>query len=152
MSDGDKWEELDSFRMSDADAYELIAKAPGCAACWTRADGHPLGVWITHVVLDGKIYVTSTENRPKTRAWLNDGRTSLVFGQPGMGSVTVVGRVELENNPKLQTRFLETMADNMKLTGAPRAGWLKAMDTEGRLVGCVEVDRLITFDERKLRF
>lgn len=152
MADDVKWEQLDSFRMSDEDAYDLIAKAPGCAACWTRHDGHPLGVWVTHVVLDGAIYVTSTENRPKTRAWLADGRTSLVFGLPGVGSVTVVGRVALENNPPLQTRFLEAMADNMKLIGGLRAGWLKAMDTHGRLVGRVNVERLITFDERKLRY
>jgi len=152
MSDDVRWEQLDSFRMSDEEAYDLIAKAPGAAACWTRADGHPLGVWVTHVVLDGEIYVTSTENRPKTRAWLRDGRTSLVFGMPGVGSVTVVGRVQLENNPPLQTRFLETMADNMKLTGKLRAGWLKAMDTEGRLVGRVHVERMITFDERKLSY
>ncbi len=152
MADDQKWEQLDALRMSDEDAYELIAKAPGCSACWVRKDGHPLGVWITHVVLDGKIYVTSTENRPKTKAWLEDGRTSLVFGMPGIGSVTVVGRVELENNPPLRTRFLEGMADHMGLKGKARAGWLKAMDTDGRLVGQVHVDRLITFDERKMSY
>lgn len=152
MADDVKWEQLDSFRMSDEDAYELIAKAAGCAACWTRDDGHPLGVWVTHVVLDGDIYVTSTENRPKTKAWLRDGRTSLVFGTPGVGSVTVVGRVALANDPPLQTRFLEAMADHMGLRGKLRAGWLKSMDTAGRLVGRVEVERLITFDERKLRY
>lgn len=152
MGDDVKWEQLDSFRMSDEDAYDLIAKAPGCAACWTRQDGHPLGVWVTHVVLDGKIYVTSTENRPKTRAWLRDERTSLVFGVPGLGSVTVVGRVRLTVDPPLQIRFLEAMADNMQLSGKLRLGWLKAMDTTGRLVGCIEVERLITFDERKLRY
>ena len=152
MADDQKWEQLDSFRMTDEDAYALIEKAPGCAATWIRKDGHPLGVWITHVVLDGKIYVTSTENRPKTTAWLKDGRTSLVFGVPGFGSVTAVGRVELENNPPLQTRFLEAMAAHMKLTGDARTTWLKAMDTDGRLVGQLVVDRLITFDERKLSY
>ncbi len=152
MSEDVKWEQLDSFRMTEAEALEVIDKAPGCAACWTRPDGHPLGVWISHALLDGTIYVTTTENRPKTTAWKKDGRTSLVFGVPGMGSVTVVCRVELIDDAALRRRFLETLATNMGLRGSGRDNWLTAMDSEGRLIGRIHPERWITFDERKLNY
>jgi len=153
MSDEVKWEELGSFRMSDEDAHKLIDKAPGCAACWVRKDGHPLAVWISHARLDdGEIYVTTTDNRPKTTAWKSDARTSLVFGVPGMGAVTVVGRVELKDDAALRLRFLETLATKMGLSGAPRTSWIGAMNSDGRLIGRIAIERLITFDERKLSY
>jgi len=152
MSEDTKWEKLDSFRMADEDAHELIDKAPGCAACWVRKDGHPLAVWISHARLDGELYVTTTENRPKTAAWLRDPRTSLVFGVPGMGAVTVVGRVELADDAVLRRRFLAALATKMGLSGELRDGWIRAMNSDGRLVGRIAVERLITFDERKLSY
>ena len=150
MAKDQKWEKLDIFRMSDEDADAVIDAATGCAATWVRPDGHPLAVWISHVRLDGEIYVTSTENRPKTTAWLADNRTSLVFGVTGMGAVTVVGRVELRDDAALRLRFLEALADKMGLSGTPRENWLSAMNSEGRLVGRVVRERTISFDERKL--
>ncbi len=152
MSDDQKWESLDIFRMSDETAHAVIADAPGCAASWVKKDGHPLSVWISHAVLDGDIYVTTTENRPKTVAWKKDPRTSLVFAIPGRGAVTVVGSVALVDDTKLRRRFLENLVGKMGLEGSARENWLKAMDTDGRLVGKVEIDRLITFDETKLQY
>ncbi len=152
MSDDVKWEKLDTFRMTDEQADEVIAAAPGCAATWVRKDGHPLAVWISHAVVDGELYVTTTENRPKTTAWKKDNRTSLVFAVPGMGAVTVIGRVELHEDADLQTRFLETLATKMGLDGTTRRNWIKSMNTDGRLIGRIIRERLITFDERKLSF
>ena len=152
MSKDTEYEKLDAFRMTEAEALEVIDQAPGCAACWVRPDGHPLGVWISHARLDGTIYVTTTENRPKTTAWKKDGRTSLVFGVPGLGSVTVVCTVELIDDATLRRRFLEQLATNMGLEGEPRKNWLAAMDSEGRLIGRIVPQRWITFDERKMNY
>ncbi len=152
MSEGQKWEKLDTFRMTDAEANEVIDAAHGCAATWVRPDGHPLAVWISHARLDGEVYVTSTENRPKTTAWLKDGRTSLVFAVLGMGAVTVVGRVELQDDAALRLRFLEALVAKMGLESPARESWLDAMNSDGRLVGKVVRERMITFDERKLSY
>ena len=152
MSDEIVWENLSSFRMSTEDAYEVIAKASGCSVSWVRQDGHPLSVWVSHALVDGEIYVTTTTNRPKTVAWRRDARTSLVFGLTGTGAVTVVGRVELSDDAVLRRRFLEAVCDKMELDGASRESWMKYMDSDGRLTGRIVVEKLITFDERKLSF
>jgi len=146
------WEELSSFRMSREDAYGVVERALGCTVCWTRKDGHPLSVYVYHALIDGEIYVTTTENRPKTTAWKRDPRTSLVVSEPGTGCVTVVGRVELNRDRAFQRRFLEALCDKSGLQGKARAGWLAHMDSDGRLTARIVVEKLITFDERKISF
>jgi len=151
MANTEEWEDLNAFRMTDADAWATIAAAKGCTVTWVRSDGHPLAVWVTHGILDGTLWLTTTAGRPKTTAWLRDPRMSAVFGVPGTGSVTVVGRVALREDRAAQRRALEAIADRLEIA-AGRDNWMQAMDTEGRLVGPVTVEKLITFDERKLQY
>jgi len=152
MADDTVWEDLNAFRMSDADAWGTIAAAPGCAVTWTRRDGHALAVWVTHAVLDGTLWLTTTEGRPKTAAWRRDPRLSAVFGVPGRGSVTVVGRIALRQDRGAQRRVLEAIRDRLEIAAAARESWMAAMDSDGRLVGPVTVEKLITFDETKLQY
>ena len=152
MATDEAWEDLAGFSMSRADAFAVIAQAPGAAVTWARRDGHTLAVWVSHALLDGELFVTTTDNRPKTRAWRRDGRTSAVFGVPGLGTVTVVGRVVLSDDPGLRRRFLVALAEKLGIAVDKRESWIGHMDSDGRLTGHVEVEKLITFDERKLVF
>ena len=151
MSDA-VWEDLNTFRMSEADAWQVIDLAPGCVVTWVRRDGVALGVWVSHAVLDGGLWVTTTDNRPKTKAWRRDPRMSACFAVPGRGSVTVVGRVELSDEPTLRRRFLETLVGKLGIPDQARGSWLAHMDSEGRVVGRIVPERWISFDERKLSF
>lgn len=151
MANTEEWEDLNAFRMTDADAWATIDAAKGCAVTWVRSDGHPLAVWVTHGIVGGELWLTTTVGRPKTTAWQRDPRMSAVFGVPGMGSVTVVGRVGLREDRAAQRRMLEAIADRLEISTG-RDTWMQAMDTDGRLVGPVAVEKLITFDERKLQY
>lgn len=144
------WEELDAYRLSRADAFLVVERATGCTVTWTRRDGHPLAVWVWHALLDGEVLVTTTENRPKTAAWRRDPRTSMVFAAPGIGAVTLVGRVSLTDETALRRRFLEALCDKAGLRGEARTAWLGHMDTAGRLTGRLAIEKIISFDERKL--
>ena len=152
MADEVVWEDLNAFRMSDADAWHTIDAAPGCVVTWARRDGHPLGVWVTHAVLDGALWLTTTVGRPKTASWLRDPRLSAVFGVPSMGSVTVVGRISLREDRVMQRRFLVAIRDRLQIPATARESWMEHMDSDGRLLGPVTVEKLITFDERKLEY
>ncbi len=152
MADQEAWEDLGMFDMNDADAWQVIANAPGCAVSFARKDGQTIAVWVSHAVIDGTLYVTTTANRPKTRAWERDPRMSACFAVPGLGSVTVVGRVELGEQPALRRQFLEALCERIDIPTDLRESWISKMDTDGRVIGKVVVDKLITFDERKLEF
>lgn len=148
----DVWEDLNRFRMDPAGIQECIRSAAGCAVTWVDSSGRAMGVWITPAVIDGQVWVTTTANRSKTRAWLEDNRTTAVFGVPGLGSVTIVGTVDLTDDPAMRTRFLEALYERMpgEHDDARHALWMKSMNSEGRLVGPIKVEKYITFDERKV--
>jgi hypothetical protein len=150
MADDTAWEDLNPFRMDQDAINEVMRTAPGCTVTYSRKDGHPMGVWVSHAILDGELYVTTTSNRGKTAAWNRDPRMSAVFSLPGTGAVTVVGRVSLVDDPELRHRFLSALADKSRLSGERRDLWFKHMDTEGRMTGKVTVEKYVTFDERKL--
>ena len=146
----DAWEDLNAFRMDEESIMECIKAAPGCAVTWVNTAGRAMGVWITPTVLDGEVWVTTTTNRSKTKAWLKDPRTTAVFGVPGLGSVTIVGTIELTYDAELRTRFLNKLFDRNGTNAPGREAFLQHMDTEGRMVGPVAVKKNITFDPRKL--
>ncbi len=151
MASQDQWENIEQFRMTREEADKVIAEAPGCTVCWTRKDGQPLGVWMSHAVFDGHVWVTTTENRPKTKAWRRDPRASAVFGIGGKAAVTLVGRVEISDDPKLRMRFLTALADKMGLTDPElRRQWYVHLDSPGRVIVKIVPEKYITFDERKL--
>ena len=146
------WEDLNAFRMTEADAWKVIDAAPGCVVTWTRRDGVALGVWVSHAILDDGLWVTTTENRPKTRAWHRDPRLSACFAVPGQGSVTIVGRVELTDDRLMRRRFLEALVVKLGIPRPAQESWIAHMDSDGRLVGRIVPERWISFDERKLSF
>jgi hypothetical protein len=151
--EAEKWEDLSPFRMDQEAIDEVLALAPGCVVTWVAKNGQPMGVWVSHVVMDGEVWVTTTGNRSKTRAWARDPRTTAVFGVPGIGSVTVVGRVELRDDAGERTRFLETLMEKIGMSREEGGNsWMEHMNTDGRLVGPVRADKYITFDERKLAY
>ena len=148
----DAWEDLNAFRMDPEGIKECIDAATGCSVTWVNRYGRAMSVWITPAVIDGEVWVTTTSNRSKTKAWLKDPRTTVVFGVQGIGSVTIVGEVELTDDPEKRTLFLETLY--ARIPRAPDEAhkelWMSSMNTDGRLTGRIKVDKYITFDERKL--
>lgn len=145
-----KWEDLSPFRMDQKAIDETIEASSGCTVTWVDDTGQSMGVWVSHVVMDGDVWLTTTGNRSKTRAWKRDPRTSVCFGVPAIGSVTIVGTIELRDDPVMRTRFLNTLFNRGGSPEHMRADFLKHMDTAGRLVGPVKVKKYITFDQRKL--
>jgi hypothetical protein len=150
--EAEKWEDLSPFRMDQEAIDEVLEQAPGCAVTWVAENGQPMGVWVSFVVMDGEVWVTTTGNRSKTRAWARDARTTAVFGVPGIGSVTIVGRVDLHDDAADRRRFLETLWERGNSDPEKRESWLDHMDSSDRKVGPIHVDKYITFDERKLAY
>jgi hypothetical protein len=145
-----KWEDLDPFRMNQEETDDVIQDAPGCVVTWVAKNGRAMGVWVSHAVIDGQVWITTTGNRSKTQAWKRDPRVAAVFHAEDKGSVTLLGRVELSDDPKNRTRFLNALYDRGTRGEEDRALYMKHMDTEGRSTGPIIAEKYITFDERKL--
>ena len=64
--ESEKWEDLNPFRMDQEAIDEVLSLAPGCVVTWVAQNGQPMGVWVSYVVMDGEVWVTTTGNRSKT--------------------------------------------------------------------------------------
>jgi hypothetical protein len=145
-----KWEDLDPFRMDQEAIDETLEKAPGCVVTWVAKNGRAMGVWVSHAVIDGQVWITTTGNRSKTQAWKRDPRVTAVFHAEDIGSVTLVGSVEMSDDAKHRTRFLNALYDRGTRGEEDRPLYMKHMDTEGRATGPIIAEKYISFDERKL--
>ena len=143
------WEDLSPFRLDQEGIDQVIDEAAGCAVTWVAKNGRAMGVYVSHAVINGEVWVTTTGNRSKTRAWARDPRTAAVFGGP-RGSVTLLGNVELSYDAEDRKRFLETLWDRTGGSKEAQDGWMLHMNTEGRMTGPIKVEKYITFDPQKL--
>jgi hypothetical protein len=145
------WEDLTPFRLDKEGIDQVINEAAGCAVTWVAPNGRAMGVWVSHAVIDGEVWVTTTGNRSKTRAWKRDPRTAAVFGGP-RGSVTLLGTIEMNDDAAQRTRFLNALYDRGlgERSEEGRAGFLKHMDSKGRFTGPIKAEKYITFDPQKL--
>mgnify|MGYP003987252109 CR=1 FL=1 len=145
------WEYLTPYRLDEEGPWQVINEAAGCAVTWVAPNGRAMGVWVSHAVIDGEVWVTTTGNRSKTRAWNKDPRTVAIFGGP-RGSVTVLGDVDMSDDATDRTRFLNALYDRGEgeKTEEGRALFLKHMDSEGRVTGPIKAEKFITFDPFKL--
>jgi Pyridoxamine 5'-phosphate oxidase len=142
--------------MPDANPYELtrdeiaalVRDAHGCVLTWTRRDGHPAAAYVTHVTVDGDIYVTSREGRSKNVALRRDSRTAVVFEIPGRGGVTILGRAEFCDDPALRVRVFEAMADKTAMDGAARATFIRNLASPGRVVIRLIAEKYASRNER----
>lgn len=132
--------------MTAEETAEVIKQATGCMVSWLRRDGHPAGAFVQSVVLDGRIYITSTAGRGKNVAWRRDPRTTAVFEVPLKGGVTVLGQVEFDPDPALRRRVLDAMADGVGVQGELRERYLSHLDTPSREVMRIVPEKHVTIN------
>ena len=148
MSSAANREEANPFELTREAIAALIDDANGCVVTWTRRDGHPAAAYVTHVVVDGEIYITSRERRAKNAALRRDPRTAVVFEIPGRGGVTILGRAEFSEDPALRRRIMNAMADRAKHQGAARETFIRNLDSPGRVVIRIVPDKYASRNER----
>lgn len=143
-------ENLALFKLTEDETAQVIKEAGGGTVTWARRDGHPTGAYVQVVVVDGQIYTTSTDDRGKNKAWRRDPRTAWVFDVPGKGGVTAIGKVVFVEEPAAKMRVFNAMADAVHLTGQPRERFIGHINTRGREVMRLVVDKYVTLHTGKV--
>jgi hypothetical protein len=143
-------ETLALFRLTGEETAQVIKEAGGGTVTWRRRDGHPAAAYVAIEMIDGHIYTTSTNDRGKNTAWRRDPRTAFVFDVPGKGGVTAIGRVVFEDDPAVKMRLYNVMADRVRLKGGKREKFIAHMNTKGREVMRLMVEKYVTLHTGKV--
>jgi general stress protein 26 len=148
-----EWDTPYTYGYSAEELLAAIAASPSCVFIRTRKDGHPIGAVVGFRVVDGEIYTITNTFRDGYRAVLRDPRVSVVFDNPGVGGITVIGRAEVVDDRDFIERAYRQGAENHYLVTSGRqtvAQYLQMAVTPNRRLLHIVREKVLSLDLRKL--
>jgi len=151
----ENYEEVSQLTLTDDDRDALLKNQNECVFVWRTSDGWPIGVVMSYVWRDGRRWLTASGQRPRVSAARRDDRVSVVISSAGMGTppaaATIKGRCAILEDVETKRFFYPVLAAAL-IPGNKRqqAGFVRMLDSPGRVVMRVTPERFITFDGRKM--
>lgn len=149
------YEEVAQFTLEQDDCDQLLKTQTECTFIWRMRDGSPIGVVMSYVWRDGKVWMTASSQRPRVSAVRRDDRVSVVVSSAGTAlpprTATIRGRCKLYEDEETRRWFYPELAKALIPGNDQRqARFIKMLDSPRRVVMCVVPDKFITFDSRKM--
>lgn len=146
------YEDVTLYELTPERERELLDKQIECNFIWSNKSGHGVGVIMSYVAKDGRIWLTATEQRARIKALQRDPRASVVISSMGtdMGpgkTVTYMGRVVLHTDQATKDWFYPAMADIISPYPAPTPeAAMQHLDTPLRVIIEFIPEKAIKFD------
>jgi general stress protein 26 len=149
------YEEVSSFVLSEEDCERLLKTQNECVFIWHTSDGWPIGVVMSYVWREGKVWLTASSQRPRIAAVSRDDRVSVAISSAGtrlpVSTITIKGRCAIVRDVETKKWFYPALAAALiPKDQARQAEFVRMLDSPRRVVMCVTPERLITFDGRKM--
>jgi general stress protein 26 len=148
----ENYEEVSNLTLTDDDRERLLKTQNECVFTWSTSDGWPIGVVMSYVWGDEKIWLTASSQRPRIRAVRRDDRVSVVISSTGTGAppatVTIKGRCAILEDVETKRWFYPALA--AARSEKQQAGFVQMLDSPKRVVMRITPERFITFDGRKM--
>ncbi len=152
----DNYEDVRAFTLDQSRVEELLLAQNECVFVWSTRDHWPVGVVMSYVWRDGKVWLTSSSQRKRISAVRRDNRVCVVVS--GMGSalgagktVTLKGRCRLVDDQPTKDWFYPALAVAI-FPGNERQqkNFIRFLDSPGRVILEVTPTAAITHDIDKL--
>ena len=157
MSEIDNYEMVSVYRMTDAARDELLAVNRECVFNWTTQEGYPMGVIMSYIWKDGRVWLTFAAHRHRAEAIRRNNKVSVaVSGVAGMtpdcprGTATMKGRAYFHDDQATKDWFYPALA--AKVTrGDPQGqkAFESLLDSPLRTILEIVPEKWITYDADK---
>jgi hypothetical protein len=150
------YEDVRAFTLDDDEQDNLLRTQNECSFVWSTRDGWPVGVVMSYVWRDGKVWLTSSVQRKRVKAVARDPRVSVIVsgaGTPiGPGkTVTLKGRCVIHDDEATARWFYPELARAIFPDNEVRQErFIDLLDSPGRVVFEVTPVATITHDVEKL--
>ena len=84
------FEQISDFNLSHEEEEELIGTQDECTLIWGRKDGWPVGLTMTYIYRDGRIWLTTSGQHARVLALKRDPRCCVVISSAGAGEIPMV--------------------------------------------------------------
>jgi hypothetical protein len=154
MTQQDKasYDDVSIYSLSPERERELLEKQIEAVFMWANRDGHPIGVVMSYIYHDGRIWLTATSQRARIKAIRRDPRVSVTISSMGtdMGpgkTITYKGTVKIHEDQATKDWFYPAMG--RLLNGYPATSVEAAiamLDTPSRVILELVPEMAIRFD------
>ena len=141
----------------DPDVRErLLATQIECVFNWSTRDGWPMGVIMSCMWRDGRMWLTSGAQRHRIAAIRRDARCSVVVTSTGTDvgpgkTVTIKGRCVVHEDDETKAWFYPALAEKVVATPGPaQDAFRKHLDSPLRVVLEVAPQKWLTCDAAKM--
>lgn len=150
------YEDVKAFTLDDTRLQELLTSQNECSFVWSTKDGWPVGVIMSYVWRDGKIWLTSSRQRKRISAVQRDDRVSVIVSGLGtdIGSgktVTFKGHCRVTEDDATKAWFYPALAAAIFPGNERRQqNFTRFLDSPGRVILEVSPVGTISHDIDKL--
>jgi general stress protein 26 len=149
------YEDVSRFTLDPAEVERLLGLQNECVFIWRTKDGWPVGIVMSYVWKDAKLWLTSSGQRPRVPAVRRDPRVSVVVsgsGTPmGATTVTIKGKCEILADSKTREWFYAALAQTLVPDSeASRQRFIQRLDSPRRVVMCVTPEKFLSFSLAKM--
>ena len=150
------YEDVRAFTLDESQQEDLLRTQNECAFVWSTRDGWPVGVIMSFVWRDGKVWLTSSVQRKRVKAVSRDPRVSVIVSGAGTSlgagkTVTLKGRCVVRSDPETAAWFYPALAKAVFPDNEVRQQrFAERLDTPGRVIFEVTPVASITHDVEKL--
>ncbi len=146
---------IEPFTLDDDELWRIIRTAGRAAVAWVTRDCQPVVAQLSYCWYDDHIWLTSTTNRHKYRAWLRNPGISLSITDPAdwFRQVTIRGRVTIFDDREAVHRFIHELITAGGRRHVPPETYTREFerfDSPHRKVMRVEIERIRSYDGRKM--
>jgi hypothetical protein len=134
----------------------LLLKQNELTFIWTTKDGHGMGVTMSYIWRNGRIWCTATEQRARMKALARDPRCCVVISSAGVDdelsqSITFKGRAILHKDQATKDWFYPDFARHARSPAPTPEAFVAFLDTPARIIIEVVPELTITFDGGVMR-
>lgn len=154
-ADLDDYEAVSVYPLDEADREKLLAEARECVFNWSTRDGWPVGVVMSCLWRDGRLWLTSGAHRHRISAVRRDPRVSFVVTSTGTAlgpgrSVTAKARCIVHEDRGTKDWFYPAFSLHLFRERGRAEEFQNRLDSPLRVVLELVPEKFITYDGSKL--
>ncbi len=149
------YEEVSIYGLDDTARENLLATHNECTFMWSTLDGWPIGVIMSYLWKDGRIWLTAGAHRHRISAVRRDPRVSVVVTSTGSAlgpgkSVTAKGRCTVHEDRETKDWFYPEFSAHLQPNAEAAEVFCKFLDSPVRVILEVVPEKWISYDGVKM--
>jgi len=151
----DNYEAVSVYFLGEEDREKLLAQIYECVFNWSTKDGWPMGVIMSCLWRDGRMWLTAGAHRHRISAVRRDPRISIVVTSTGtkLGggrSLTMKCRCVIHEDRETKEWFYPAFSQHLYGQGKPAQAFEKMLDSPLRVVLEAIPEKFIGYDGTKM--